>query len=601
MPVQTVWTLKAKSVALLAAYALFLAAVFGGFTVFLVQREVAAVQERLQQTAELVAGDVDSHLEQGRQRLATVARLPGLVHGLQRLEDDHGDGYIPPWTTLHYLFFESATFTGGVFLLDQAGTVRWTEPPGLPWLGTSLVGEPAIAAMYRTVRPSVSPGLEADALLAAPHVIVGVPIVGEDGDAVGLLAGIVDLTASRFRGALRAVPTGGGRFVSVIDQAGRVIASSDPKQVFAQAATTPADDSHVARAGATLLQARWQVVAGEPHDTALAPVRQLRHDLLGIGAVLLLLATAAGSRVVHNTVGAVHRLTRSAEVMASGDLSKPVVVDERPVEFATLGRTFERMRTELRASQAALTQRLAEREELMRLKEEFLANISHELRTPLNVIFGYTEVLLDEETDVGRRDTLARIRAQSEQLLQLVRDLMTLSGLNAGRITLERCPVDVGQVTARVRALMEQSAQGRPVEAICECPGGLPALHTDPIRLEQVLVNLVTNAFKFTARGSVALRVRDARAEGRVVFEVADTGIGIPAHELPHIFDEFRQVDGSMSRRHGGIGLGLALVRRLVGLMGGEVTATSREGEGSTFTVTLPVTVAPGAAREEAA
>jgi len=109
------------------------------------------------------------------------------------------------------------------------------------------------------------------------------------------------------------------------------------------------------------------------------------------------------------------------------------------------------------------------------------------------------------------------------------------------------------------------------------------------MRLEQVLANLVTNAFKFTAEGSVALRVRHDRAERRMTFEIADTGIGIPARELPHIFDEFRQVDGSMSRQHGGMGLGLALVRHLTALLGGRVDVVSREGVGTTFTVALPL------------
>jgi signal transduction histidine kinase len=285
--------------------------------------------------------------------------------------------------------------------------------------------------------------------------------------------------------------------------------------------------------------------------------------------------------------------------MAGGDLSQPVAVDARHRELATLGRTFERMRTELRRSQAALTERLAEREELIRLKEEFLANVSHELRTPLNVIFGYTDILLEEEQDAERRDALGRIRAQSEQLLKLVRDLMTLSGLNAGKLALEIAPVAVDDLVARLRPLMEQLAHGRPIAAVCECAPALPALHTDVLRLEQILTNLLTNAFKFTRTGQVALRVRHLAGDRRVVFEVADTGIGIPPPELPYIFDEFRQVDGSMSRQHGGMGLGLALVRRLVGALGGEVAVESRPGEGSTFTVTLP-TDSPDAARRAA-
>jgi signal transduction histidine kinase len=236
-----------------------------------------------------------------------------------------------------------------------------------------------------------------------------------------------------------------------------------------------------------------------------------------------------------------------------------------------------------------LTRRLTEREELIRLKEEFLANISHELRTPLNVIFGYTDMLAEDEEDAERLDTLARIRAQSDQLLQLVRDLMTLSGLNAGKVTLEVAPTSVGDLVDRLRVLPEQLAHGKPVDFVCDCPASLPVIHTDPLRLEQILANLLTNAFKFTSRGTVTLRVRHLAAERRVRFEVADTGIGIPERELPHIFDEFRQVDGSMSREHGGIGLGLALVRRLVGLLGGDVGVASRAGEGSTFTVSLPV------------
>jgi signal transduction histidine kinase len=166
---------------------------------------------------------------------------------------------------------------------------------------------------------------------------------------------------------------------------------------------------------------------------------------------------------------------------------------------------------------------------------------------------------------------------------------MTLSGLNAGKITLELSRVDVRELVDRVRPLAEQLAHGRPIAAVFDCAPYLPAMHTDPLRLEQVLTNLLTNAFKFTTAGSVTLRVRFAAGAQRVVFEVADTGIGIPERELPYIFDEFRQVDGSMSRQHGGMGLGLALVRRIVALLGGDVAVVSRPGAGSTFTVGLPV------------
>jgi signal transduction histidine kinase len=583
------WSLKAKSVALLGGFALFLVAVYGGFTTFLLKRETAAALDRLHQTARLVAAEIDVHLDAGKQRLATVSRLPGLVHGLQRLEEAPGEGYIPPWTTLHYLFFKSPVFTGGVFLLDRAGKVLWTEPPGLPWLGMSLADDPTVAGMYRANHARVSRGLEPSRLLAAPHVLLGIPIEGPDGEVAGLLGGIIDLTSTGFTSSLQAISTTEGRYLSVVDQAGRVISSTDPTQLLTVSTARSLDEQQTPLASASLAQAPWRVVAGEPRETALAPIWQLQRILLAVGAAMLLCALAVGSRFLGGFVGAIQRLTRSAATMAEGDLSQPVVVDAGHVELATLGGTFERMRVEIRRSQAVLTQRLAEREDLIRLKEEFLANISHELRTPLNVMFGYTEMLLDDEENAERRETLARIRVQSEQLLKLLHDLMTLSGLNAGKIALELTPVSVADVVARVRPLTEQLAHGRPVTGVCECPLVTPVMYTDPLRLEQVLANLITNAFKFTNEGSVTLRVRYVAGERRMVFEVADTGIGIPAHELPYIFDEFRQVDGSMSRRHGGMGLGLALVRRLVELLGGEVGVDSRPGEGSTFTVTLPV------------
>jgi signal transduction histidine kinase len=582
------WSVKAKSIALLLGFALFLSGVYGGFTTFLLRREVSAAHDRLQQTARLVAAELDAQLEAGKQRLATVAGLPGLVHGLQRLEEAQGGVYIPPWTTLHYLFFKSPVFTGGVFLLDRTGKALWTEPPGLPWLGSRLADEPTVAAMFGATDAVVSAGLAGSRLLSSPHVVVGIPIAGPDGETAGLLAGVIDLGAAGFTGTLQAISTAEGRYLSVVDQNERVISSTDPSRLLAPLFPTPDVDS-APLAFAALREAPWRVVAGESRQTALAPIRQLQRVLLGVGAVMLILAMAVSSRLIRGFVSAVERLTRSAEVMAGGDLSQPVIVDGWHRELATLGQTFERMRIELRASHAVLMQRLAEREDLMRLKEEFLANISHELRTPLNVIFGYTDILIEEEGSADRRDTLARIRAQSEQLLQLVGDLMTLSGLNAGKITLELYPTSLADVVERVRPLVDQLAQGKSVGFVCECPASLPVVYTDPLRLEQILTNLLTNAFKFTSCGNVGLRVRHAVVERRVRLEVADTGIGIPAHELPHIFDEFRQVDGSMSREHGGIGLGLALVRRLVGLLGGEVTVASRAGEGSTFTVTLPI------------
>jgi signal transduction histidine kinase len=165
--------------------------------------------------------------------------------------------------------------------------------------------------------------------------------------------------------------------------------------------------------------------------------------------------------------------------------------------------------------------------------------------------------------------------------------------MNTGKIALQISPVTVSDLLARLSPLVDQLRQGKEIEVVWDYSVPLPTIETDALRLEQVLTNLITNAFKFTPQGKITIRARHDTVQERVVFEVADTGIGIPAQELPHIFDEFRQVNGSMSRSYGGMGLGLALVRKLASLLQGEITVVSQVGQGSVFTVALPLRSAP--------
>jgi signal transduction histidine kinase len=219
--------------------------------------------------------------------------------------------------------------------------------------------------------------------------------------------------------------------------------------------------------------------------------------------------------------------------------------------------------------------------------------VSHELRTPLNAIIGYTDLL---ETEVAgplnekQRSQLARVEVNSRHLLEVVDDILTFSGLEAGWEDVHPQPVDfaelVRDVGARIQPLAERkglSLRVEPPEA--PCPG-----QTDAQKVRQVLLNLLTNAIKFTDEGGI---VFDAAVEGEeIVFRVSDTGIGISAAHLPQIWEPFRQVEPSHTRTVGGTGLGLSLARRLTTLMGGEVGVESTEGEGSTFTVRLPLCVA---------
>jgi signal transduction histidine kinase len=245
---------------------------------------------------------------------------------------------------------------------------------------------------------------------------------------------------------------------------------------------------------------------------------------------------------------------------------------------------------ELRVSNALLRQKLGAGEEARRLSDEFLANISHELRTPLTSILGYANLLTGGQAGAmpdAQRNTVHRIERSAHVLLQLINDLLDLSQAKLGRLTVEAAPDDA--VLIAQRALDEAgSAQSGVIVKLDAEPERMP-LMIDGEKVVRILENLLSNAYKFTERGSVTLRVRATTDEGRpaVEWSVTDTGSGIAADKLEAIFDEFRQVDGSSTRLYGGTGLGLALSRTLSRLLGGRLSVASEPGRGSTFRFVL--------------
>lgn len=245
----------------------------------------------------------------------------------------------------------------------------------------------------------------------------------------------------------------------------------------------------------------------------------------------------------------------------------------------------------LRTAVEDLTHRVGEAEEARRLKNEFLANMSHELRTPLTSILGYTFLLRNQIEPVSGDQTnaLHKIEASANALLHLINDLLELTQLKLGRAELSSGPEDA--VLLAKRAV---ESVGPPPDAVTfrllAMPERIP-IDTDDEKVLKILENLLSNAQKFTSAGEVSMTVRltGTKTQRRVEWTVKDTGIGIAADQLEHIFDEFRQVDGSSTRLYGGTGLGLALSLGLAGLLGGEMTVESELGVGSTFVLRLPV------------
>ena len=239
----------------------------------------------------------------------------------------------------------------------------------------------------------------------------------------------------------------------------------------------------------------------------------------------------------------------------------------------------------------ALEQAKHAAEEANRSKSTFLANMSHEIRTPMNAILGFAEVLAKVARDPVEREYLEAIQTSGKALLDLIDDILDLSKVEAGKLTLQYVPVDPRTLCEDMNIIFMQKLQAKGLEFAFEIPPAFPdALMLDETRLRQVLLNLVGNAVKFTERGRITLKAWHEWLEAddiRLYFEVVDTGIGIPADQLESIFGAFEQQREQSHAKYGGTGLGLAICKRLTELMGGEIQLVSNPGEGSTFRVVL--------------
>ncbi|MEJ2211003.1 MAG: ATP-binding protein [Anaerolineae bacterium] len=318
------------------------------------------------------------------------------------------------------------------------------------------------------------------------------------------------------------------------------------------------------------------VYLSQPLRDALAVVRDLRTRWLISTGIALLLSAVVGLLLSGAIARPLRRLTAAAGAVARGDLDQQVPVGSRD-ELGRLSGTFNEMTARLRAAR--------------QMQTDFVANVSHELRTPLTAVKGTVETLRDGAVDDPEvRDRfLETVEVETDRLIRLVNDLLLLSRADSEALNLERAPLDLGELaraTAR-RLAYRAEAQGLALEV--EVEPRLPPVLADADRVEQVLVNLLDNALKYSPRGgSIVVHVAPG-ADDMVTVSVRDEGIGIPAADLARIGERFYRADRARSRAQGGSGLGLAIARALVEAHGGRLWLESEEGRGTTARFTLPV------------
>jgi signal transduction histidine kinase/CheY-like chemotaxis protein len=338
----------------------------------------------------------------------------------------------------------------------------------------------------------------------------------------------------------------------------------------------------------------------EATATAALSTRALDQSRLWLiliaAASLVLAALIVWLFVLRYVIRRLTDLAASMLAIARGELATPIPA-LGPDELGDMARTlvvFRDNAREIRAARDEAEKARAEAEAASRTKSIFLANMSHELRTPLNAIIGYSEILVEDATDRGDDTTvgdLQKIQGAGRHLLELINGILDLSKIEAGRMDVYLEQIYLARLVEEVRAIVEPLVKKNGNELVIHCPPDIGSMRTDLTKLKQSLINLLSNAAKFTQNGTVTLSVSRRETDGdpaRFTFHVSDTGIGMNEEQLGRLFQAFTQADSSTTRHYGGTGLGLTITRHFANMLGGAIQVTSRPGKGSNFIMVLP-------------
>jgi len=492
-----------------------------------------------------------------------------------------------------------------------------TDQSKSPKFIKALKGEDYISRVYTSTQ-------------AQPYITLAIPLWGAAQSIVGVVSAEADL--SFLWEAIGKIHVGTAGYAYLVDERGNLIAHKDAALVLkrmnlgqvdgvkkflrnpTRSDPTPADEgrgltgSPVLVTYAPVPELGWSVILEEPLDAALANVEILKRSALVLLVVGLFVGAAIIAWVSQKITRPIQELRQDVATIGAGNLEHRAdiktgdEIEDLAVEFnkmtdalqnsyATLEQKVEQRTQEISAKTAELEQMNQELQEASRAKTEFLSAMSHELRTPLNVIMGNAELTGDSffgEVNEDQKNAMMKIHHHGEFLLKLVNDVLALSRLDAKKMSLEVASVNIDEVVAHAQSHIEQLNRVKRLQVIWDVEQGLPAIVTDATKLEEILQNLIGNAFKFTLQGRIDLRISNIRERSRIEFCIADTGIGIEADDMDRIFRAFEQIREAHTGEFNGVGLGLSIVKKYLDLMNGDIRVESRPGEGSTFTFSVP-------------
>ncbi|MEO0435076.1 MAG: ATP-binding protein, partial [Cyanobacteria bacterium J06656_5] len=585
--------------------------------------------DRLSVAATLKEQEIDQWFKVQRSDILLLARLPEVKTQTAALADAKfkQDAYEKLSLYLQDIISAKPNLAE-VSILTEGGIVIFSTNKALEKTYQPLG---ATTTYFASGAEKIVPTLYTSPVTGTISITFATPILDGAKNRVGVLSVTLDLqdVDSLIRERTGLGDTGTTYLVGQLERSNTFIASDKDNQSVEDINSFAIDAATAGQNGSGLYQNyidepvigvyRWlddqslALLAEINQQEAFAPARALARNILliGFGATgLLLSGIFLLSRRITQPIAAI---TEAAIHLENGQLDQSIPV-VRQDEIGILAQTFNRMAQQLKESFAALeesnqelefrvSERTAELEEAKeaaesatRTKSAFLANMSHELRTPLNSIIGYSEILQEEAELSGDEDSipdLRKIQGSSRHLLNLINSILDLSKIEAGRMELQLAPMSIIDLAQDVMETIHPVAEAKFNTLVLDNESTVDSIESDFDKLRQCLLNLLSNANKFTQEGELTLTIKTIsyQTENYLEFIVTDTGIGMAKDQLEKIFEAFTQADTALTRRYGGTGLGLTITREFVRMLGGTISAQSELGKGSAFTILIPQVV----------